>query len=254
MVLNETLRHEVEERKRAEVTMHRLQGELVQANKLAVLGQITAGVAHEINQPVAAIQTNAENALAHLSNGAVERASLNLDRVLSLTQRIGAITADLKGFARRGGTEIAGVPLQDAIASALRLLAAPIRQAAVRISNDVGPEPIMVRANKVRLEQVMVNLLQNALEALEGRMEPQIILDSRSSRDRILLSITDNGPGLSHEAMNTLFTPFSTTKPQGLGLGLVICKDIMAEFGGALNVRQSRSGARFELMLRRMSS
>ncbi|UPG71311.1 ATP-binding protein [Roseomonas gilardii subsp. gilardii] len=246
---NASLRAEGEERQRAEAAIHRLRDDLVQANKLAILGQITASVAHEINQPVAAIRSFADNARLFLERGDAASASRGLGTIAGLTERIGAITGGLRGFARRAGGELEAVPVAEAVAGALLLLGYRLRQDAITVTVDV-PEGLAVRAERVRLEQVLVNLIQNAVEALAGRPEggseggPEgrpsgrigvmARLEPGHVPPRIRIAVSDNGPGLAPEVRRSLFMPFTTTKSEGLGLGLVICRDIVSDFGGTL--------------------
>ena len=234
---NASLRAEGEERQRAEAAIHRLRDDLVQANKLAILGQITASVAHEINQPVAAIRSFADNARLFLERGDAASATRGLGTIAGLTERIGAITGGLRGFARKAGGSLESVPVRAAAEAALLLLGHRLRQDAVAVVLDV-PEELCVRAERVRLEQVLVNLVQNAVEALDGRPGGRIRLEARRVPDpapgRVRVAVSDNGPGLAPEVARSLFMPFTTTKSEGLGLGLVICRDIVSDFGGTL--------------------
>ncbi|MCR5881110.1 sensor histidine kinase [Phenylobacterium sp. J367] len=140
----------------------------------------------------------------------------------------------------------------DAIEGALLLLAPRIRQQAVRITVEAEQPGLQAMAERFRLEQVLVNLLQNALEALEGAPSPQITIRVASRKNQVTVVVADNGPGLTEEAAGTVFTPFATTKPRGLGLGLVISRDIVAEFGGDLSLqRPLNGGASFLMTLRK---
>lgn len=231
---NHRLTIEMEERRRAEAHVHRMRDELIQSNKLAVLGQIAAGVAHEINQPVAAIRAYADNAAAFLDRTDVETARRNLGLISGLTERIGLITDQLRAFSRKTTAPPAPVAVRDVIDGALSMVGPGLRQTGVQVVRHPANEDLLVMAERFRLEQVLVNLLQNALEALEGQADPQIILHVAPRRAQVRITVADNGPGLSPEAAEALFTPFTTTKPRGLGLGLVISRDIVTEFGGEL--------------------
>ncbi len=247
---NQRLRVEIDERRRAEAHVQLMQDELVQSNKLATLGQIAAGVAHEINQPVAAIRTYADNAGAFLERADKETARKNLVLIAGLTDRIGLITDELRAFARKTNAPAAPVVVREAVDGALLLTGARIRQQGVDIVRSVDAEALRVLAERFRLEQVLVNLLQNALEALEDTPDPKIEIQVETRRNQARIVIADNGPGLSPEAARTLFTPFATTKARGLGLGLVISRDIVAEFGGELSFEPG-PGARFVISLPR---
>lgn len=251
---NVRLLQEVDERARAEASLHRLHDELVQANKLAVLGQISAGVAHEINQPLSAIRSYVDNTRAFLARADVRKANSNLDSIASLTDRIAAITQELRTFSRKTSAGPQPVPLEAAIAGALLLMSARLRARSIKHIRTGPGAAVQVIAERARLEQVLVNLLQNAADALDGVREPRIAIDVHNETDEVHVEISDNGPGLSPEALEALFTPFATSKPNGLGLGLVISRDIAVEFGGRLEYqRRPGPGATFVLALRRAS-
>ncbi len=248
---NDRLRAEMEERRRAEATAREMQDELVQASKLAVLGQIAASVAHEVNQPVSAIRTFAESGSILLGHGQTETARDNFATIASLTDRIGAITGELRAFARKSPGQVGPVPLRAAIEGALLLVGHRLRQNAVELVLDLPDEAVTVAAERWRLEQVFVNLLQNAVEALAGRADGCIRITARAEDGQVVVRIADNGPGLAPKILDSLFLPFTTTKPEGLGLGLVISHDIVAEFGGRLRAK-NEDGAVFTLTLPRL--
>jgi two-component system C4-dicarboxylate transport sensor histidine kinase DctB len=251
---NQRLTVEMEERRRAEAHVHLMRDELIQSNKLATLGQIAAGVAHEINQPVAAIRAYADNAAIFLERADTKTVRANLGLIAGLTDRIGRITDELRAFARKSGSPLAPAPLRDAIDGALLLVGPRLRQQGVRVVRDETAEAAQVMAERFRLEQVLVNLLQNAIEALEDRPDPEIRVTVLVKRAQVRVVVADNGPGVAPEAAETLFTPFATTKPRGLGLGLVISRDIVAEFGGELSLEPAPRGACFVLSLTKARS
>lgn len=232
---------EIEERRRTEAAAEGLRDELVQANKLATLGQIAAGVAHEINQPVAAIRAYADNAAAFLNRREPQPALGNLAAISTLTERIGAITDELRAFSRKSSRIAEPTPLDAALDGALLLIGGRLRDAGVAVERD-GDFAVRVLAGRIRLEQVLVNLLQNAADALQGRPGAVVRLRVRRRADRVRLSVEDNGPGPPLEVVDHLFTPFTTSKPDGLGLGLVISRDIVAEFGGELTFEPGSAG------------
>lgn len=246
---NEALNRQIEERMRAEASREALRDELVQAGKLAALGQIAAGVAHEINQPVAAILTQAETATAWLERDQASKAIRALSRIGDLTTRIGAITQELRAFSRKSQPSVSPVSINEAVDGALLLLGGRLRQAGVRLVRNKDPDAFVL-ADRFRLEQVIVNLIQNALEALEGVANPSVTLSVKSVGDEVELVVADNGPGLPDAIREQLFTPFVTSKANGLGLGLVISRDIVAAFKGELNLRPSDTGAVFVVTLR----
>lgn len=234
---------EIAEREAAETRVRRTREELAQANRLSILGQITAGVAHEINQPVAAIRTYAESGRQLIDAGETGEARENLGAIVQVTDRIGAITRMLRGFARRGVAPVGAVPVTAAIDGALALLAGRIRDAGVRIERDAAPSDLSVTAGQIRLEQILVNLISNALDALRDRAEPLVRIDVAERGGLVTIRIRDNGPGLDPRMRENLFMPFSTTKETGLGLGLVISADLAREFGGSLGLEADGDGA-----------
>jgi two-component system C4-dicarboxylate transport sensor histidine kinase DctB len=234
-----------------EKSRQNLQDDLIQANKLATLGQIAAGVAHEINQPIAAIRTHADTAGLYLdaADGAAARRSL--DSIAGLTERVGAITDELRAFSRKTRSETVAVGVDAAIEGALLLAGARMRERGVALVRTPGPPGLEVMAERNRLEQVLLNLLQNAIEALRDRADPTISLDVEVKGRRVTIRIADNGPGVAPEVRERLFTPFTTDKRDGVGLGLVISRDIVAGFGGELSLEPTAAGAAFVIRLTR---
>lgn len=248
---NTRLNHEIEERRRAEKSRQNLQDELIQANKLATLGQIAAGVAHEINQPIAAIRTHADTAGLYLEaeDGAAARRSL--DSIAGLTERVGAITDELRAFSRKTRSETVAVSVEAAIEGALLLVGARMRERGVALMRKSATPGLEVMAERNRLEQVLLNLLQNAFEALRDTAEPTIWIEVESKGRQVTIRIADNGPGVAGEVRERLFTPFTTDKRDGVGLGLVISRDIVAGFGGELTLEPTPRGAAFIIRLMR---
>ena len=223
----------------------------VQTGKLAVLGQMAASISHEISQPLAALQTLAGNASAFLARNDTRNASGNLQLIGELCTRMGSIIGELKAFARKEPSRLCAVPLQQVMAGSLMLIE-PLRKATgTRI--EVQPTELCVWGDTIRLEQVMVNLLRNGIDAMEHQPQPQRLIEIGFSATEVLVSITvrDHGPGLSEEVLDHLFEPFFTTKPsgKGLGLGLSLSHAIVLEMGGTIRAENSHPGARFELKL-----
>lgn len=225
--------------------------ELAQASRLGTIGQITAGVAHEINQPVAAIRGFAENAGTFLDRDDPGKARENLTTIVALTERIGAIIAELRSFARRTTPSLGPVEIGAVIDGALLLVGDRIREQGVAIERTGEAKGLRCIADRVRLEQILVNLIQNALDALASRADPRIRIATQADGDVAIL-VADNGPGIAPDVADNLFTPFVTGKADGLGLGLGIARDIAREFGGALDsVASPLGGAAFRLTVRR---
>ncbi|WP_069877682.1 ATP-binding protein [Bosea sp. BIWAKO-01] len=252
---NARLVEEMAERTRAQERLSDAREELAKANRLATLGQVTAGVAHEINQPLAAMRTYAENARAFLERTDAASVDGALGKIVRLTERIGTITDTLRGFARRGGGPLGPVDLREAIDGALMILDAALRQAGVTPVVPALTPPVSVLARPVELEQVLVNLMRNAIEAMAQRRNgqaPRLAITVVAEAERVEIAIADSGPGLDTEALAALFTPFRTTKSRGLGLGLVISHDIVASFGGALSATsRPGEGSTFTISLKR---
>lgn len=252
---NDRLVEEMAERTRAQERLSDAREELAKANRLATLGQVTAGVAHEINQPLAAMRTYAENARAFLVRADAAGADGALAKIVGLTERIGSITETLRGFARRGSGPQGPVDLREAIDGALMILDAALRHAGVVPKLPAPAEPVFVLARLVELEQVLVNLMRNALEAMAGERDgraPKLTIDVATTDGQVDIAIIDNGPGLDDAAFAALFAPFRTTKPRGLGLGLVISQDIVTSFGGTLSATsRPGEGCTFTISLKR---
>lgn len=245
---------EIAERETAETRVRRLRDDLAQTNRLSILGQIAAGVAHEINQPVAAIRTYAESGVHLLAAGETGEVRGNLGAIIGVTERIGQITHMLRGFSRRATGTVGAISVEAAIDGALALLAGRIRDADATIERTPPQPGVTVLAGRIRLEQILVNLLQNALDAIRDESDPRIWISVVAGEARVTMTVRDNGPGLEAQARETLFMPFVTTKEKGLGLGLVISGDIAREFGGSLRLDtgdMARRGASFTLELPR---
>jgi two-component system C4-dicarboxylate transport sensor histidine kinase DctB len=249
---NQRLTGEIEERRRVELVRQQLQEELAQANRLAILGQVAASVAHEINQPVAAIRSYADNAAVFLDREKPAAVRDNLAIIAGLTDRVGAITQHLRAFSRKAANRIEAISCAAAIEGALILTRPRLRRQSVRLVQDLPPTDVRVVAERVRLEQILVNLLQNALDAIDGLPEAEIRIAVHAEGDRVRIAVSDTGKGLDPATMKALFIPFATSKPAGLGLGLVICQDIAREFGGAIEAdNRAEGGAIFTVTLKR---
>lgn len=243
------LQAEIADHRSTEARLQGMQQELVQANRLATLGQVAAGVAHEINQPVATIRAYADNARVFLERKQNGPAEENLGAIAALTERIGSITEELKAFARKGRTAAEPVELRGVIEGAVVLLRSRFAGRLDALAITLPPPALKVMGNRLRLEQVLINLLQNALEALEGRDDARVEVSATETADGVALSVSDNGPGIPPAVLKSLFTPFNTSKEKGLGLGLVISKDIVADYGGRIEVSSSGDGTRFTVHL-----
>lgn len=248
------LEAEIADHRTTEAKLQGVQQDLVQANRLAILGQVAAGVAHEINQPLATIRAYAENANVFLERQQTEPVKDNLSAIAALTERIGTITEELKAFARKGRTAPEPVDLRSVIEGAVILLRSRFAGRLDALKIDLPPVGLNVVGTRIRLEQVLINLFQNALEALENRDNARVEVSVHEASDDIEIVVSDNGPGIPTAILDSLFTPFNTSKEKGLGLGLIISKDIVVDYGGRIEVESNGSGTRFTIHLRRTTA
>lgn len=228
------------------------QDELVHAGKLAVLGQMSAGVVHELNQPLAALHTLADNARVLIDRGQLDGARTNLGRIGHLVQRLAKLTSQLKGFAYKSNTPLWSLSVKGAIDETLLLLGSRISEGGVDVSVDVQPAGLRVRADQARLEQVLANLVGNAIDALEGEPLRRIDITAAVRNGLCEIVVCNSGPCVDPDIMARLFEPFVTSKPpgKGLGLGLLISTHIVQGFGGAITARNlSPQGAEFTIEL-----
>ena len=250
-VLNRRLSAEIAARLKLERNLKEAEQSLEQASKLAALGQMSAAVAHELNPPLAAMKTYLAGARLLLQRKRPEEALTSFQRIDDLIDRMGGITRQLKSYARKGDVEMKPVDVRDCVRAAISMMAPQLGKLAVTITTTLPSEPVVVQVDPLRLEQIIVNLLRNAVDAVRAQ-EKRTIRVLLAQGDGILLSIADNGPGLKEP--DKLFEPFYTTKRpgEGLGLGLAISAGFAAEMGGRLVARNApEGGAVFELLLPR---
>ncbi len=249
---NSELKNEISERRQAEDMLRRTQNELIHAARLATLGNLSSGISHELNQPLAAISHYADNALHFSEQHQKDDVESNLREISKLTERMAEITTHLKHYSRKTDDALETVNLGDAARNALALLQPRIQSLDVTVENSVANE-IMVRANSVRLEQVFVNLLTNALDAMMQTDSKILRLQQHDFEGEVNIEVHDSGTGIDADAMEHIFESFYTTKPvgMGLGLGLSISYSIVQRFGGALSVENSElGGACFSMRLK----
>jgi two-component system C4-dicarboxylate transport sensor histidine kinase DctB len=238
---NTRLQDEMAERRRTEAEKERLGRELAQAGRLAALGQFAASMAHEINQPLAAIRSYADNTGKLIERGRVADAVENVSAIGRLTDRIGALTRQLKGFARRASGRREPVPVDALLRGALEVAATRAEAEGTPLAIEAAPD-LAVIGDGARLEQVLVNLIQNALDAVAGRPVRRVEVAVAAEGGRVGIEVRDDGPGIPEAVRGQIFEPFFTTKTDGLGLGLAISRGIVEECGGALTVRDAPGG------------
>ncbi len=240
--VNVLIEAEVAERRAAEAELRRTQADLVQAGKLAALGQMSAALSHEINQPLAAARNYADSAAILIDRGEAARAKENVGQILSLIDRMAAIARHLRNVARKPDAPLKDIALAAAVDEALVVAASRLEGMTVVVA--LPDDLPLVRAGPVRLQQVLVNLLSNAADAVQDAADRRIELSAKVAGARVLLQVRDHGPGVAPAIADRIFDPFFTTKRvgSGLGLGLSISYNIMKDFGGDLRVANAPGG------------
>ena len=247
--LNIHLQREISERKKVEKNLEVAEQTLAQSSKLAALGEMSAAVSHELNQPLAAMKTYLAGAKLLLQRKRLEEALSSFQRIDDLIGRMSAITRQLKSYARKGGEELVPVDVRMAVNGALEIMEPQLKSRQISLSKTMPSAPVMILGDQLRLEQVVVNLLRNALDAISAVPTPEIGLLLLGG-ETASLTVRDNGEGISD--LDDLFEPFFTTKKpgDGVGLGLAISSGIITDLGGRLVARNSETtGAVFEFTL-----
>jgi len=247
--LNARLQREIAERRKVERSLSAAEQTLAQSSKLAALGEMSAAVSHELNQPLAAMKTYLAGAKLLTERGRGDETEAALARIDELIERMGRITRQLKTHARGEGGARTVLDLRQSVDTAIEMMQPQLRQRGIEIERALPPEAVPVNADRVRLEQIIINLLRNALDATRDVTAPKISV-LVAAGDDAHLTVRDNGPGIAD--LEALFEPFYTTKKpgQGLGLGLAISAGIAKDFGGRLTaMNASGGGAVFELSL-----
>jgi two-component system C4-dicarboxylate transport sensor histidine kinase DctB len=237
---NVALRREVGERLEAEAALKRAQDDLVQAGKLSALGQMSAGISHELNQPLMAIRQFADNGAALLAKGRGAAAEENLGRISQLAARAARIIKNLRAFARNEAEPMGKVDLVEVLASACELSASRLEAEGVTLDWQRPEGPVFVRGGEVRLGQVFVNLINNAADAMVGQTQKRIEITLRTAPASV--ELRDTGPGIADP--DKMFEPFYTTKQvgEGIGLGLSISYGLVQSFGGKITGANAPDG------------
>lgn len=247
--LNIRLQREIAEREKVEKDLQVAEQTVAQTSKLAALGEMSAAVSHELNQPLAAMKTYLAGARLLIARNRPDEADTAVQRIDALIERMGAITKQLKSYARKGSNTLEPVDVKDAVLSSLAMMEPQLRQRQVAITRTLPEDPVLIEADRMRLEQVIINLLRNAMDATKLTGEPSIDI-LLVQGDVVKLTVRDNGTGI--EDLDEVFEPFYTTKEpgDGTGLGLAISSTIVNDFGGRLIGRNaSPGGAVFEVEL-----
>src|SRR6056297_2068550 len=232
---NTALRREITERQEAEAALKKAQDDLVQAGKLSALGQISAGISHELNQPLMAIRQFAENGATFLQKGKPDMAGENLQRISAMSARAARIIRNLRAFARQESEPVMQVDICAVIDQALELSEARLQTGGVTVDWRHPGHPIPVQGGEVRLGQVLVNLISNAADAMSDSPERRITLRIEDT-DPVAVEVADTGPGIDEP--EKIFDPFYSTKEvgasEGMGLGLSISYGLVQSFGGRI--------------------
>lgn len=243
MVANQTLEAKYAKLKETEHLLRSTQNTLIQAGKLAMLGQMAAGIAHELNQPLAAIRAFADNAMTFLTRGQADKATENLSHISNASARMGKIVGQLNGFSRKSHEAVSIIDLSKSIEAAALLLNNEFQTHGATLQIDIR-HPAQVVGDSVRTEQVLINLLRNALDAVDNTDQKTVSLLLECEAGEALIRIRDSGPGIPAQVALHLFEPFFTTKPsgKGLGLGLAISSSIVQAMNGRLTANNHNDG------------
>lgn len=251
---NVALRREVDERKRAEEALRATQAKLVQAGKLSALGEMSAGISHELNQPLMAIQSFAENGTQFIEMERTDVAAANFGKISELARRMGRIIQNLRAFARQESAPLTDVDPVPVVEAVLEISARRLENAGVQVDWAPPAEPVLVRAGSVRLQQVIMNLLSNAVDAMEGQDDKRIEISiAADGAAKVAVRVRDTGPGIAQP--ERIFDPFYSTKAvaqDSMGLGLSISYGLVQSFGGDIEgVNHPDGGAVFTVRLPR---
>jgi PAS domain S-box-containing protein len=227
---------DISERKGASEALRGAQAELAHANRVTTMGQLTASIAHEVNQPIAATLTNAQAALRWLDAKNVDEARQALGRIVRDAGRAGDVVERIRNLSRRSVRREDRVEINGAIRDVIELTRSEAIKSGISVRTEFVEDRLLVQGDRVELQQVMLNLILNAVEAMRGSEKPRELLIRTSSTEagEALVAVRDTGPGLAPAIQENLFRAFTTTKPSGLGLGLSICRSIIEGHGGRL--------------------
>ena len=244
----------LEEGGKAELDAHEQRLQLTHLSRVAMLGELSGGIAHELNQPLTAILSNAQAAQHFLAGKEIDREELSeiLKDIIAADQRAGEVIHRLRALFKKGESHLQPLDANELVREVLSIAHGDLVTRAVEVLPDLAPQLPLIEGDRVQLEQVMLNLLMNGCDAMSagGADGRRLAIRSRSSDSTVQISFTDLGPGFRAEDYDKLFQPFYTTKPQGLGLGLSISRSIVTAHGGQLWGSSSPGhGATFHIAL-----
>lgn len=241
-------------RQKTEARLQELQSELVHISRLTAMGEMASALAHELNQPLSAITNylkGSRRILADATEGPTARVREAVDKAADQALRAGQIIRRLRDFVSRGESERRVESLNKMIEEAGALALVGAKEQGVRVRFQFDPHVDQVLADKVQVQQVLLNLMRNGIEAMEGCARRELTVSTRVSGDEVVVGIADSGTGIAPEVADELFQPFVTTKRQGMGVGLSISRTIIEAHGGRIWVQPSdQGGAAFHFTLR----
>ena len=236
---------DIEDRRRAEDALHKAQAELAHVTRVTTLGELTASIAHEVNQPLAAVVTNGEACLRWLQRDVpdLDEVRSSVERMISDGRRASQVVARLRALVRKGDARQARLNMNEIVDDVLLLVERELVEQRVALRLDLEPSPLPVLGDRVQLQQVIINLVMNAIQAMSGVTDRPRVLSIRSrsrapdTDDRsTIVEVRDTGVGIDPSSMAQLFTAFHTTKADGMGMGLSICRSIVEAHGGRISV------------------
>lgn len=238
---------DITERKRTEEWARQHQQELTHVSRINFMGEMASALAHELNQPLAAIVNYTSGCVRRLETSFSEQTQMlhAMRQVIMQAERAGEIIHRMKDFVRKGKLYYEVVNINDVIHEIITLTNYEITQMATALKLNLANDLLPVRIDRIQIQQVVLNLLRNAIDAMQENkiVNPEIILRSEKlTADTIEISVLDNGPGIASDLENKLFEPYFTTKPHGMGMGLAICRTIIEAHGGHLAVRPNPVG------------
>jgi len=244
---------DIEDRKRAEWALQELQSGLYHVTRVTTMGGLVAAIAHEVNQPLAAIVTNANFCLRHFANGRGHSDKLReaITDIVNDATRASAVISRIRSLLQKGAHERVELDINQVIEEVIILLRAELTRNRVIVRTHLGVDLPLLRGDRVQLQQVVINLVMNGIDAMHGLTDRprKLIIESIKHSDGVLVQIQDSGPGVDPEEADRIFEPFFTTKSEGIGLGLSISRSIVESHGGRLWAERVSNGALFQFVL-----
>ncbi len=249
-VRTKDLTQEIEQHRHTEKILRDTQGELIQTAKLAVLGELSASISHELNNPLAAIRSYADNARQFITLNKFKNADENLSRIADLTERMAKISSQLKFFARKSSGNLETVKIQFVIQTAIEIVKPHSKRNSIKVTTKQIKPTLRAKAEIIQLEQVLINLINNAMNAIGDKPQGEVIIRTEQQKEWVLIHVEDNGPGINENHLGKIFDPFFTTRKSGLGLGLSISARILDSMNGHLSATNlPAGGARLTISL-----